>query len=61
MRNLAKVHINLNPVKGEQIVNFSELALDIESGNDRKSGARINIAAQAKNNRDFKRMVNNVR
>ena len=60
LRNLASSHTNLNSVKGEQIINYSALPFNYES-DDKKSNARKNIAAWAQNNRDLKKMANNLR
>ncbi len=61
LRNLAKAHTNLNSVRGEQIINYSALPFSYESENAKKQNARRNIAALAKNNRNIRKMANNVR
>jgi len=61
LRNLAKSHTKLDSIKGEQIINYSELPFNYESGKDKKETARKNIAEIAKNNRNLKKMANNVR
>lgn len=61
LRVLAGEHIHLNSIKGEQIINYSALPYMQESGGAKKASARQNIAAQARNNRDLRRMANSVR
>ncbi len=61
LRNLAKAHTNLNSASGEQIINYSALPFSYESENAKKQNARRNIAALAKNNRNIRKMANNVR
>lgn len=60
LRNLAASHTNLNSIKGEQIINYSELPFNYES-DDKRIVARKNIAVAAQNNRDLRKMANNVR
>jgi len=57
LRSLVSNHISLNPVKAEQIINYSALPFNYESGESRKDLARKNIAAHAANNRNLKRLA----
>ncbi len=57
LRLLAANHIALNPIKAEQIINYSALPFTYESSESRKDIARKNIATHAKNNRDLKKLV----
>ncbi|MBQ8677799.1 MAG: hypothetical protein IJ529_04975 [Alphaproteobacteria bacterium] len=61
LRNLSANHIKLNPIRGEQIINYSALPLKGESEKTKKLSARQNIAAQAQANRSLKKLANNVR
>lgn len=61
LRILAGEHIHLNSIKGEQIINYSALPYMQESGGTKKVNARKNIATQARNNRDLKKMANSIR
>ncbi len=58
LRSLAANHIALNPVKAEQIINYSALPFTHEAGESKKDIARRNIAAHAQNNRNLKKLVN---
>ncbi|MBE6443849.1 MAG: hypothetical protein E7020_04190 [Alphaproteobacteria bacterium] len=57
LRALVKNHIALNPVKAEQIINYSALPFGYETDESRKEIARRNIAVYAQNNREFKKMA----
>ncbi len=58
LRELSKKHIALNPIKPEQIINYSALPFEYENGeSSRKQTARKNINSQAERNRSFKRLV----
>ena len=61
LRSLASSHTDLNSIKGEQIINYSELPFGYESYGIKKINARKNIAAVAKNNRDLRKMANKLR
>lgn len=61
LRKLAEHHIKLNPVRGEQIINYSALPLNKESGLDKQNAARQNIAAQAQINKQWRKLATNVR
>lgn len=58
LRALVASHIALNPVKAEQIINYSALPFNYEAEELKKDAARKNIAAYAKNNRDLKKLAN---
>lgn len=58
LRALVASHTALNPVKAEQIINYSALPFNYESGESKKSLARKNIAAYAQNNRELKKLAN---
>lgn len=58
LRALVASHIALNPVKAEQIINYSALPFNYEAEESKKDAARKNIAAYAKNNRDLKKLAN---
>ena len=57
LRALVASHTALNPVKAEQIINYSALPFNYESGESKKSIARKNIAAYAQNNRELKKLA----
>ena len=57
LRNLASSHTNLNSVKGEQIINYSALPFNYESGDSQREIARKNIAIFAQNNKSLKKMA----
>lgn len=55
LKALVADHIALNPIKAEQIINYSALPFNYESGDSKKDIARKNIAAYAQNNRELKK------
>lgn len=57
LRALVADHIALNPIKAEQIINYSALPFNYESGDSKKDIARKNIAAYAQSNRELKKMA----
>ena len=57
-RALVADHIALNPIKAEQIINYSALPFNHETGESRKEIARKKIATYAKNNREMKKLAN---
>ncbi len=57
LKALVADHIALNPIKAEQIINYSALPFNYESGDSKKDIARKNIAAYAQNNRELKKMA----
>ena len=57
LRFLVSNHISLNPVKAEQIINYSALPFNYESGESKKDLARKNIAAHAANNRNLRKLA----
>ena len=57
LRALVSNHISLNPIKAEQIINYSALPFNHELTESKKDSARKNIAAHAKNNRDLKKLA----
>lgn len=57
LRELASKHISLEALKPEQIINYSALPFDYESGDSRKLAARRNISQQAERNKGLKRLV----
>ncbi|MBE6453146.1 MAG: hypothetical protein E7012_06635 [Alphaproteobacteria bacterium] len=57
LRKLAAKHISLNPIQAEQIINYSELPFNHESGDSRKIAARKNISNHAEHNRELKRLT----
>ena len=61
LRELSANHIKLKPIRGEQIINYSALPLEKESGLNKQDAARKNIAAQAQMNRQWRKLANNVR
>ncbi len=61
LRELSAHHIKLNPVRGEQIINYSALPSEKESGVNKQNDARKNIAAHAQINRQWRKLANNVR
>ena len=58
LRALVKDHIKLNPVKAEQIINYSALPFGYEGGESKKDAARRNIAAHARNNKNYRKLAN---
>ena len=61
LRKLASSHTVLDKIKGEQIINYSELPFDYESDELKKTNARKNIATWAQNNRNLKKVANSIR
>ena len=61
LRKLVAKHISLNPVQAEQIINYSALPFNYETGESRKEIARRNIADYARNNRNLKKLANAAR
>ena len=57
LRKLASNHIALNNVKAEQIINYSALPFNYESGESQREVARKNIAILAQNNKSLKKMA----
>ena len=58
LRNLASKHISLNPVRAEQIINYSELPFGYENRKpSRKTIAQQNINRQAMRNKELKRLI----
>lgn len=58
LRSLASKHIYLNPVRAEQIINYSELPFDYEVGeSNRRLLAQKNINIQAERNKELKKLV----
>lgn len=58
LRNLASKHISLNPVRAEQIINYSELPFSYEQKeSDRRLLAQKNVNRQAERNRQLKQLV----
>ena len=58
LRTLAANHIDLNPIKAEQIINYSALPFNHETSESKKDIARKRIAAYAQNNRALKKLAN---
>ncbi len=61
LRKLAKNHIDLKPIKPEQIINYSALPFNYESGESQRDKARKNIAIIAQNNKALKKMAKSSR
>lgn len=57
LRTLANKHILLNPVKPEQIINYSALPFSYEDGESRKIAARKNISNYAEHNKGLKKLT----
>lgn len=58
LRSLASKHISLNPVRAEQIINYSELPFVYENREaDRRIVAQQNINRQAARNKELKHLV----
>ena len=57
LRALIAKHIDLNPIRAEQIINYSALPFNYESDVLKKDIARKNIAAHAENNRNLKKLT----
>lgn len=58
LRQLAEKHISLNPVKAEQIINYSQVPFDYENGESNKRlTAQRNISGYAARNKEIKRLA----
>ena len=58
LRKLAEKHISLNPVRAEQIINYSALPFDYQANEtDRRLLAQRNINTQAARNKGLKKLV----
>lgn len=58
LRALAMKHISLNPVKAEQIINYSALPFEYEvNESGRRLIAQKNISNQAERNKELKKLV----
>lgn len=58
LRNLAQKHIALNPVKAEQIINYSSLPFEYETATtERKMLARQNLNQKASQNRELRQLA----
>lgn len=57
LRQLVAKHISLNPVRAEQIINYSALPFSYE-GESRKIAARKNISSYAEHNKELKKLTN---
>ena len=57
LRKLVKDHISLKPIKPEQIINYSALPFNYESGDSQRDVARKNIAILAQSNKTLKKMA----
>lgn len=58
LRQLAAKHISLNPVRAEQIINYSALPFDYQANEtDRRLLAQRNINTQAARNKELKKLV----
>ena len=55
LRSLAQKHIDLNPVKAEQIISYAALPFDYEP--DRKMLARRNLNSIAARNKELRRLA----
>ncbi|MDD4556272.1 MAG: hypothetical protein PHE89_02955 [Alphaproteobacteria bacterium] len=59
LRKLAEKHISLNPVKAEQIINYSALPFEYENfDSNRRMIAQKNIGNFAEKNKNLKILVN---
>ena len=61
LRELSSHHIKLNPIRGEQIINYSALPLEKESGVNKQDTARKSIASHAHVNRQWRKLANGIR
>lgn len=58
LRALAMKHISLNPIKAEQIINYSALPFEYEtSESGRRLIAQKNVSNQAERNKELKKLV----
>lgn len=58
LRGLAQKHIELNPVKAEQIINYAALPFEYEATDDsRRMLARQNLNNRALQNRELRKMA----
>ena len=58
LRRLAAKHIELEPAKAEQIINYASLPFEYENTTDpRKASARRNISNIANENRELRRLA----
>ena len=61
LRQLAGKHILLNPVKAEQIINYSALPFDNENGESKKIAARKNLSGYAAQYKELKKLTSATR
>lgn len=58
LRKLAEKHILLNPIRAEQIINYSQVPFEYEnSESDKRRLAQKNIADYAAKNKELKRLA----
>ena len=58
LRQLAEKHISLNPVRAEQIINYSQVPFDYEGGEaDKRMLAQRNISTYAARNKELKKLA----
>ena len=58
LRQLAAKHISLNPVRAEQIINYSQVPFDYEGGEaDKRMLAQRNISTYAARNKELKKLA----
>jgi cell division protein FtsL len=57
LRKLAKNHIDLKPIKAEQIINYSALPFNHENSESRRIAARKSISNHAEHNKELKRLT----
>ena len=58
LRKLAEKHISLNPVRAEQIINYSQVPFEYENNeSDKRRLAQKNISDYAARNKELKRLA----
>lgn len=58
LRKLAEKHILLNPIRAEQIINYSQVPFDYEGGEaDKRMLAQRNISTYAARNKELKKLA----
>lgn len=58
LRQLAEKHISLNPIRAEQIINYSQVPFEYENNeSDKRRLAQKNISDYAARNKELKRLA----
>ncbi len=57
LRELAQKHIELKPIKAEQIIDYASLPFEYETNDNRRILARQNISNTARRNKNLKKLA----